>query len=138
MENEDRGASNSSAPLSLEISGLSPMIAVDHQSSIPENIHTVFLLHGLWGKASDLFCLKDTLEKEARSRATEEAVEVFICTSYESSRTYDGVDVCADRTVDEIRRYVDSRTPRQVVKFSILGCVICALANNNAAHSTFL
>lgn len=131
MEFENSANSNPQPPLSLQPSGLSPMTVVDVEIARPRPIHVVFLLHGLWGRASDLSCLKDTLDKEAASRATGIGVDVVICKSYERSKTYDGVDVCADRAVDEIRKYVASKPTGSVVKFSILGYVICPVVTGS-------
>lgn len=83
--------------------------------------HVLFLLHGLWGWPDHMYALRDALL--ARAREYQASVDVYCCQSYQGTRTYDGVDVCADRVVDEIHRKIKALRDSgcQIDKFSILG-----------------
>ncbi|KAF9516708.1 hypothetical protein BS47DRAFT_626606 [Hydnum rufescens UP504] len=87
----------------------------------PLHVHAVFLCHGLWGEPSHMYALRDAL----KSRADREdvAVSIHCCSSYRGKLSYDGVDVCADRVVDEVQHEVDQLkiVGKRVVRFSILG-----------------
>lgn len=105
--------------------------------------HVVFLLHGFWGAPSHMFALRDALLAEALQHNASVAIHccgsyqgvshcfiaqyqlsIPICShDYAQTLTYDGVDVCADRVLGEIIKYVQdmSRTGLKPEKFSILG-----------------
>lgn len=70
-----------------------------------------------------MHALRDSLQVEARKQDV--SVDIYCCQSYEGTKTYDGVDVCADRAVREIKQHVAEleQDGHQVEKFSILGLV---------------
>ena len=83
--------------------------------------HVLFLLHGLWGWPSHMHVLRDVLLEHAREHQA--SVDVYCCQSYQGTRTYDGVDVCADRVVVEVHSKIKTLRDNgcSVDKFSILG-----------------
>lgn len=87
--------------------------------------HVVFLLHGLWGFDYHMHSLRDALlaEQDSRSASQEVQIVVHCCKSYQDWMTYDGVDVCADRAVEEIRERTSQLRSEghRVSRFSILG-----------------
>jgi hypothetical protein len=85
------------------------------------DIHVVYLLHGLWGNPTDMHALRDSLQLRADKEET--SINIYCCQSYRASKSYDGIDVCADRVIDEITQHMNglSATGRRVRKFSILG-----------------
>ncbi|BGP21280.1 lipid particle protein [Rhodotorula toruloides] len=107
----------------------------------PRPVHLVTVLHGLWGSPTHIAYVVDSVTRHASrpsalrsraresspSRAAETDVEVVVLaprTNAESfAHTYDGIDVCADRVVDEIdaevRRIEDDGG--RVERFSIVG-----------------
>ena len=90
-----------------------------HPSYLP--VHAVFLCHGLWGDPSHMYALRDALEKRAEHE--DFVISIHCCSSYRGTLSYDGVDVCADRVVDEVQREVNRLkiVGKKVVRFSILG-----------------
>ncbi|KAF8335816.1 putative serine esterase-domain-containing protein, partial [Cantharellus anzutake] len=84
-------------------------------------IHAVFLCHGLWGRPEHMHTLRRVLQQRADS--TGHILEVHCCESYSDVKTYDGVDVCADRVVEEIHSKIEDyrKASQEVRKFSILG-----------------
>ena len=86
--------------------------------------HVLFLLHGLWGWPDHMFAVRDALLAHAREHQA--SVNVYCCESYQGTRAYDGVDVCADRVVDEVHGKMKALrdSGRQVDKFSILGSAL--------------
>lgn len=88
--------------------------------------HVVFLLHGLWGNPTHMYTLRDALN--ARADALDCNLLVVCCKSYQRSKSFDGVDICADRVIHEITdRITETRKSGSFVqKFSILGQVLIA------------
>ncbi|KAF8315952.1 hypothetical protein DL93DRAFT_2034786, partial [Clavulina sp. PMI_390] len=84
-------------------------------------VHAVFLLHGLWGYQEHMFSLRDALTSRARNDGA--AIDIYCSHSYEGTRTYDGVDVCADRAIAEVHAHISKLTAqgKAVDRFSILG-----------------
>lgn len=87
----------------------------------PTATHAVFLLHGIWGNPTQMYTLKDTLVERAESEGAN--IDVWCCESYRGPKTFDGVDICADRIIQEIHIKIKDfdRDGRRATKFSILG-----------------
>jgi len=86
--------------------------------------HVVFLLHGLWGNPTHMHTLRDALK--ARAHTLNCNLLVWCCESYQRSKTFDGVDICADRVIHEITDKITEarKSGSSVQKFSILGQVL--------------
>jgi hypothetical protein len=84
-------------------------------------IHVVFLLHGLWGNPTQMYTLRDALKSHADEVRCN--VRVWCCESYQRSKTCDGIDICADRAIDEITEQITTirNSGKFIQKFSILG-----------------
>jgi hypothetical protein len=104
-----------SAPGACSSSPFSPMFS-DSSST-----HVVFLLHGLWGNPTQMYTLREALN--SRAKELHRNVRVWCCESYQRSKTFDGVDVCADRAIHEITEKIEEtrKSGSFVQKFSILG-----------------
>lgn len=91
-----------------------------YSESLPTT-HIVFLLHGLWGNPTQMHTLRDALT--TRAKEMRRNVRVWCCESYQRSKTFDGVDVCADRAIHEITEKIEEtrKSGSLVQKFSILG-----------------
>ena len=65
--------------------------------------------------------LRDALQ--SREQPGGQMLRIHCCESYAGVKTYDGVDVCADRVVDEIYSTIEvyRKVSEEVCKFSILG-----------------
>lgn len=98
--------------------------------TLTPSIHAVFLLHGLWGWPEHMHALRDALHNQAEKQ--DASVDIYCCRSYEGTKTYDGVDVCADRVVAEIRQHIIEiqQSSHNVEKLSILGSVHLCLASS--------
>jgi hypothetical protein len=68
-----------------------------------------------------MYTLRDALI--ARAREMHRNVRVWCCGSYQRSKTFDGIDVCADRVIHEIIEKIEEtrRSGVCVQKFSIIG-----------------
>lgn len=133
-----------------------PLLARDTHMLAPRPVHLVTVLHGLWGSPSHIAYVVDSITRHAarpsapRSRArdsspartTDSKVEVVVLaprTNAESfAHTYDGIDVCADRVVEEIdaevRRIEDDGG--KVERFSIVGCALCLYRPPSSVRKT--
>jgi hypothetical protein len=58
--------------------------------------HAVFLLHGLWGNKTHFWCVEEELKRIHPS------LRIHACAANEGNKTYDGIDVGADRVVAEV------------------------------------
>ncbi|BGO88545.1 hypothetical protein NBRC10512_003357 [Rhodotorula toruloides] len=107
----------------------------------PRPVHLVTVLHGLWGSPTHIAYVVDSITRHAArpsapksrardsspTRAAEKKVEVVVLaprTNAESfAHTYDGIDVCADRVVEEIDAEVQriEEDGGKVERFSIVG-----------------
>ncbi|KAF8317890.1 hypothetical protein DL93DRAFT_2076396 [Clavulina sp. PMI_390] len=85
--------------------------------------HAVFACHGLWGEPAQLANLRNALQEQARIAGVD--MVIHLCGSYKRSQTWDGIDICGDRAVKEIKDRLKEieQSGRRVTKFSILGYV---------------
>ena len=58
--------------------------------------HAVFLIHGLWGNKTHFWYVEQQL------RQTYPSLKIHACAVNEGKKTYDGIDVGADRVVAEV------------------------------------
>jgi len=58
--------------------------------------HAVFLIHGLWGNHNHFWCVESLLKEYHPS------IKVHACSVNEGNKTYDGIDVGADRVLAEV------------------------------------
>ena len=58
--------------------------------------HAVFLIHGLWGNKAHFWYAEQQL------RQTHPSLKIHACAVNEGNKTYDGIDVGADRVVTEV------------------------------------
>ncbi|BGO88481.1 hypothetical protein NBRC10512_003005 [Rhodotorula toruloides] len=98
----------------------------------PTSVHLCVILHGLWGSPSHVSYLSESLTSHARSTAQPEAgeeesigLEVLIskANGISAGHLYDGIDVCAERVVEEIDEEVRrlEKEGAKVERFSIVG-----------------
>ncbi|KAK6906990.1 hypothetical protein I203_100979 [Kwoniella mangroviensis CBS 8507] len=99
-----------------------------------EPVHLVILIHGLYGSSLNLAAVKEELQNlssqqipssPASSRSTMESLEtvVYLPEGIKGARTWDGIDVCAYRIVEEIDREIERLEDqgKDVVGFSVMG-----------------
>ena len=81
--------------------------------------HLCVLIHGLWGKPSHLYHLRDTLQEEFGDHG----IEILIPQSNSSNFTYDGIEVGAERITHEIENHIQKigRAGTKINKISIIG-----------------
>jgi hypothetical protein len=98
--------------------------------------HLCVVLHGLWGSAAHCSSIVETLSRvyDERRNALEvpndcPLLHVLCPKANESDLTYDGIDVCGSRIVEEIDAYIRD-CPGRVTKFSILGYSLGAIASS--------
>ena len=86
-----------------------------------KQVHAVFLCHGLWGEPRHMYSLREALQNREQNGSC--ILRIHCCESYSGTKTYDGVDVCADRVVGEIYSTIElyRNASQEVHKFSILG-----------------
>jgi hypothetical protein len=91
------------------------------QRSKPRNVHLALLLHGLYGSPTNLWCLEEELRtahentREQKPRGETDANQsdnspstadldlvVLNANSYVAARTWDGIDVNAQRVSEEV------------------------------------
>ncbi|KAK9465159.1 putative serine esterase-domain-containing protein [Lipomyces arxii] len=80
--------------------------------------HLFVLLHGFWGNPSHLHKVRDLLLKKYPK------VQILIPSSYSGNLTYDGVAVCGNRVVDEIKSSIKTLQKSDGIEikwFSIVG-----------------
>ncbi|BGP21218.1 lipid particle protein [Rhodotorula toruloides] len=98
----------------------------------PTSVHLCVILHGLWGSPTHVAYLSESLISHARSTTTHEAdggeatrLEVLVSkvNGISAGHLYDGIDVCAERVVEEIDQEVRrlEEEGATVVKFSMVG-----------------
>ncbi|BGP28361.1 hypothetical protein JCM10296v2_000093 [Rhodotorula toruloides] len=98
----------------------------------PTMIHLCVILHGLWGSPSHVSYLSESLISHARSTTASESdageptrLEVLVskANGISAGHLYDGIDVCAERVVEEIDEEVRrlEREGAKVERFSIVG-----------------
>ncbi|KAG9070113.1 hypothetical protein KI688_009444 [Linnemannia hyalina] len=72
------------------------------QESQQEGRHLLILNHGLWGNASHVKFIADQFKERLGDRLL-----VYCAEANESKFTYDGVDICAQRLVQEIHKVIE-------------------------------
>ncbi|KAF9995943.1 hypothetical protein BGZ65_008443, partial [Modicella reniformis] len=77
-----------------------PITTTTHNDT-HEGVHLVILHHGLWGHKGHVKFIADQFKERLGDR-----ILVYRAESNESSFTYDGVDICAQRAVQEIHEVV--------------------------------
>ncbi|KAJ3976455.1 putative serine esterase-domain-containing protein [Lentinula raphanica] len=94
-------------------------------TSTTKSIHLLVLLHGMWGHPGHLDemarIVKETHERDSRDH---DELRVLLAETNREEGTYDGIDWCAERVVDEILNEIDAIQHQQetrVTKFSITG-----------------
>ncbi|KAK3835884.1 MAG: putative serine esterase-domain-containing protein [Linnemannia elongata] len=88
------------------------------QESQQEGRHLLVLNHGLWGNAGHVKFIADQFKERLGDRLL-----VYCAEANESKFTYDGVDICAQRLVQEIHKVIEviDNQSRKVTQFSFLG-----------------
>jgi predicted alpha/beta-fold hydrolase len=81
-------------------------------------LNLVVLCHGLWGNASHMKPIKEALEKEHKS------VTVLNITAFEGTLTYDGVDVCGLRAIDQIKPLLATSKTISFIGYSLGGLIL--------------
>lgn len=66
-----------------------------------QSVHLIVLIHGLYGTPINLAVVKAELDNAGQD--AEVPIASFVTTSFTGSHTWDGVDVNAYRTVQEVR-----------------------------------
>lgn len=127
-----------------EGSAAAPKFA-DHDDAASTSIHLCVVLHGLWGSPAHVDYIKESLlahqgeptpakesdEGDAPDTRADQALRpklvvlVSEANSLSSGHLYDGIDVCAERVVEEIDAEI-GRLEREepagkVTKFSLVG-----------------
>ncbi|BGP36287.1 hypothetical protein JCM10449v2_000185 [Rhodotorula kratochvilovae] len=103
----------------------------------PYPVHLVTACHGLWGQPAHIAYIKESITRHVarpsaprsrpRDRSPERDVKVVVLVPETNAasfaHTYDGVDVCADRVVDEIDAEIRriEQDGGKVERFSIVG-----------------
>jgi hypothetical protein len=63
--------------------------------------HAVFLVHGLWGNKAHFWYVEEQLKKAFP------LLKIHACALNEGNKTYDGIDVGADRVLVEVHLHPD-------------------------------
>ncbi|KAK9459074.1 putative serine esterase-domain-containing protein [Lipomyces oligophaga] len=79
--------------------------------------HLFVLIHGLWGNASHMNALSKTILDRYPS------AHVLVSSSFSGTLTYDGVEICGERVILEIKSYIKTaeRHGGIISKMSLLG-----------------
>ncbi|GBC00406.1 hypothetical protein RclHR1_03850004 [Rhizophagus clarus] len=98
--------------------------------SSSKEIHLVVFSHGLWGNPSHLKYLVEQFEEKHGDN-----VHILNAKCNSSKYTYDGINVCGDRLVEEIHAEVKSlqdKSSNKITKFSIIGYSLGGLISRYA------
>lgn len=92
----------------------------------PQPVHLLTVCHGLWGSPSHVgYICQSALAQSHRSSSSAEGVKLVVlpARSMEWVKSYDGIDHCAERVVQEIDEEIQriENDGGKVVRFSILG-----------------
>jgi Putative serine esterase (DUF676) len=79
----------------------------------PEATHLVILLHGILGGPDNLSALRSSLE------ASVPGVLIFTPVTYQRTLSFDGVDVCGERVLVELREFVSAHS--SLCRLSLIG-----------------
>lgn len=93
-------------------------------TAAPSFVHLLVITHGLWGNTSHVKYLADSAKAHVKATADGRTrLVVLSAGSHEWVRTYDGIDVNAERVVEEIDREVERIRAEgdEVTRFSIVG-----------------
>ncbi|RIA96865.1 putative serine esterase-domain-containing protein [Glomus cerebriforme] len=95
-----------------------------------KEVHLVVFVHGLWGNPSHLQYLVEQFGEKHGDH-----VHILNAKSNSSEYTYDGINVCGDRLVEEINSEVKSLQDKPLIKvtrFSIIGYSLGGLISRYA------
>ncbi|GAA6041623.1 hypothetical protein JCM8097_007772 [Rhodosporidiobolus ruineniae] len=99
-------------------------------STKPYSVHLLVTAHGLWGNPSHIAYITESARKfaeKAKKRGTDSGSKLVVLAAKGNgvtwTHTYDGVDVCADRVVEEIDEQIAQieKDGGKVDKFSMVG-----------------
>ncbi|CAJ0829228.1 5789_t:CDS:2 [Entrophospora sp. SA101] len=79
----------------------------------PKEVHFVVFVHGLWGNTGHLKYFVEEFKKRHGENLNSKCNE--------SDYTYDGIDVCGDRLVEEEEKIIQENNNFKITKFSIIG-----------------
>ncbi|KAF9111652.1 hypothetical protein BGX27_004632 [Mortierella sp. AM989] len=78
-----------------------PITTITTPSEAHQGVHLVVLHHGLWGNKGHVKFIAQQFKKRFGNR-----ILVYRAESNESSFTYDGIDICGQRAVEEIKKVI--------------------------------
>ncbi|CDZ97512.1 Predicted alpha/beta hydrolase [Phaffia rhodozyma] len=89
-------------------------------------VHLLVLVHGLWGNGSHLGSMKEEIIASYEETHKESPTELVLLLpqSNEGDLTYDGIDICASRMIEEVDAEIDrleNIEGKEVSSFSIVG-----------------
>ncbi|GAA5992019.1 hypothetical protein JCM5350_006251 [Sporobolomyces pararoseus] len=91
-------------------------------------VHLLVVLHGLWGSPSHVRYVGESVLKAARSKQQskeENPIELVVLNAKQNefTATYDGIDLCAERVLNEIDEEIEriEKEGAKVERFSIVG-----------------
>ncbi|KAJ4469573.1 DUF676-domain-containing protein [Lentinula aciculospora] len=97
----------------------------DNQTPVLVPVHLLVLVHGMWGQPGHLSEMarvaKETYEDKKEGK--DEELRILLAEANREEGTYDGIDWCGERVVDEIVAEINviQKTRKRVTKFSITG-----------------
>ncbi|GAA5854978.1 hypothetical protein JCM8547_002330 [Rhodosporidiobolus lusitaniae] len=115
------------SPLSSTLRSFSSSSTMSSTSSSPTPVHLLVTAHGLWGNPSHIEYIKEAALKFAARSADKSGTKLVVLAAKSNgttwTHTYDGIDTCADRVVEEIDEEVKKiqREGGKVTKFSMVG-----------------
>ena len=84
----------------------------------------IVLSHGLWGTSDHFSYLEESLQESLAAAYPEKRFAIYKTKSNEKFKTYDGIDLCGARVVDEILEETAQLRTRDgllVTEFSLIG-----------------
>ncbi|KAG9290580.1 hypothetical protein G9A89_020950 [Geosiphon pyriformis] len=93
------------------------------------DVHLVVCLHGLWGNPGHLKYLVTQLNEKHG-----EKIHILNSKNNTTTYTYDGIDICGDRLIEEINEEINNlkEDGRKIIKFSIIGYSLGGLISRYA------
>ncbi|ODQ45239.1 hypothetical protein PICMEDRAFT_17730 [Pichia membranifaciens NRRL Y-2026] len=89
-----------------------------------QECHLIVLSHGLWGTSDHFSYLEELLQESLAAAYPEKRFAIYKTKSNEKFKTYDGIDLCGARVVDEILEETAQLRTRDgllVTEFSLIG-----------------
>lgn len=86
--------------------------------------HLIVLSHGLWGTSDHFNYIEETLQETVKAKYPEKVFAIYKTKSNEKFKTYDGIDLCGARVVEEIldeTAQLKTRDNLVVTEFSLIG-----------------